>query len=139
LREVDGGGSNEYLRRLGRQTARRLLDAGLYAQIEYLNRTEVMRTEDGPARIAAFGRDLRRLNTMSASIFNFSRWTHELDREQPGRYRIEITEARDFSEVLAWRTDGFMNEMAAQGGGGDLWAWSRVSLDHIRFRMIRDI
>src|SRR5262245_59584640 len=138
LRDVDGGGSNEYLRQLDRQAARRLLAAGLYAQLEYLSRTEVMRTE-GSARAAAFGRDLRILNTMSASILNFSRWTHKPDPQQPGRYWIEITEARDFPEVLAWRSDGFMNEMAAQRGGGDLWAWSRIAADEIRFQMIRDI
>src|SRR5215470_6056370 len=40
LREIDGNGSNEYLRQLGRQTARRLLEAGLYAQMEYLSRVE---------------------------------------------------------------------------------------------------
>jgi hypothetical protein len=139
LREIAGNGSNEYLRQLGRQTARRLLEAGLYAQLEYLSRVEVLRTQDGPARAAAFGRDLRILNTMSASILNFSKWGHRPDPDHAGRWFIEITEARDFPEVLAWRSDGFVNEMAARHGGEDLWTWSRVAPDHIRFRMIRDI
>jgi hypothetical protein len=139
LREVEGNGSNEYLRQLGRQTARRLIEAGLYAQMEYLSRVEVMRTQDGPARAAAFGRDLRILNTMSASILNFSRWTHRPDPDRPGRWWIEITEAHDFPEVLAWRSDGFVNEMAARHSGDDLWTWSRIAPDQIRFRMIRDV
>jgi hypothetical protein len=139
LRDIEGNGSNEYLRQLGRNTARRLIAAGLYAQMEYLNRVEALRTQDGPARSAAFGRDLRKLNTLSASILNFSRWSHMPDPDRPGRYWIEITEAREFPEVLAWRSDGFINEMAARHSGEDLWTWCRIAPDHIRFRMIRDI
>jgi hypothetical protein len=139
LREIAGGGSNEYLRQLGRQTARRLIAGGIYAQMEYLSRVEVLRQQDGPARVAAFGRDLRILNTMSATILNFSRWTHHPDTEHANRWFIEITEARDFPEVLAWRSDGFVNEMASRHSGEDLWTWSRIAPDHIRFRMIRDI
>lgn len=139
LRELAGQGSNEYLRDLGRQTARRLLEAGLYTQLEYLHRTEVARAVNGPARVSAFGRDLRLLATISASILNFSRWTVRPDPEQAARYRIEVTEARDFPEVLAWRSDGFVNEMANQHGDPDMWAWQRVSDDRIVFRMIRDV
>jgi hypothetical protein len=139
LREVEGGGSNEYLRQLGRQTARRLLDGGLYSQLEYLNRVEVSRTAEGPARFAAFGRDLRLLTTLSGSILNFSRWTSMPDPEGEGHYLIDVSEARDYPEVLAWRSDGFINEMVAQRGGPDLWSWERVSADRIVFRMIRDV
>jgi hypothetical protein len=84
LRELEGGGSNEYLRTLGRQTARRLLEGGLSSQLEYLHRTEVSRAPEGPARVAAFGRDLRLLTSMSASILNFSRWTSKPDPRPRG-------------------------------------------------------
>jgi hypothetical protein len=139
LREIAGDGSNEYLRSQGRQTARRLLEAGLYSQLEYLHRTEVSNAVDGPARVSAFGRDLRMLTTLSASILNFSKWTSRPDPEQAARYRIEISEAKDFPEVLAWRSDGFVNEMAALHGNSEMWTWQRVSPDRIVFRMLRDI
>jgi len=139
LRDVEGGGSNQYLRTLGRQTANRLLEAGLYSQLEYLSRTEVSKVGDGPARFAAFGRDLRLLTTISASILNFSRWTSRPDPEQANRYLIEVTDARDFPEVLAWRSDGFVNQMARVHGDDDLWSWSRVGADQIVFRMVRDV
>jgi hypothetical protein len=139
LRDVEGGGSNEYLRTLGRQTANRLLEGGLYSQLEYLNRAEVASATDGPARFAAFGRDLRLLTTISASILNFSRWASLPDTERKGRYRIEVTEARDFPEVLAWRSDGFVNQMATVHGDPDLWSWERVGADRIVFRMIRGL
>lgn len=139
LREVEGEGSNEYLRGLGRQTARRLLEGGLYSQLEYLNRVEVRNTAEGRSRYAALGRDLRLLTTISASILNFSRWTSLPDPEQEGRYRIEVTQAKAFPEVLAWRSDGFVNEMSAQYESGDMWSWQRVAPDRIVFRMIRDV
>jgi hypothetical protein len=139
LREVEGEGSNEYLRNLGRQTARRLLEAGLYSQLEYLHRTEVSNAINGPARVSAFGRDLRLLTTISASILNFSRWTSRPDSREAARYLIEVTEAQDFPEVLAWRSDGFVNEMANLHGDPDLWTWERVTADRIVFRMIRDV
>lgn len=137
LRDVEGDGSNDFLRERGRETARRLLEAGFYAQMEFLSRTEVGRTTGGRARFEAFGRDLRKLTTLSGSILNFSRWTSKPDPDRADRYVIDVSEARDVSEVLAWRSDGFVNEMAKRHGEGDLWSWERVSPDRIVFRMSR--
>jgi hypothetical protein len=139
LRELVGEGSNEYLRQHGRQTARRLLEAGLYSQLEYLHRTELANAVDGPSRVSAFGRDLRLLATISGSILSFSRWTVHPDPEESARYVIDVTEALDLPDILAWRSDGFVNEMATQHGEPDLWRWERVAPDHIVFRMVRDI
>lgn len=136
LRDVEGGGRNAYLVERGRQTARRLLEAGFYAQLEYLHRTEVGRTEGARARFEAFGRDLRKLTTLSASILNFSRWTPKPDAHREGCYRIEVSEAKDFPDVLAWRSEGLMNEMANHHGDSDLWCWERVAADRIIFRML---
>jgi hypothetical protein len=136
LRDVVGNGSNEYLRERGRETARKLGAAGIYAQLEYLSRTEVARVM-GAARTEAFGRDLRKLTTLSASILNFSVWTPKPDPEQTDRYVIEVTDARDFPDTLAWRSDGFVNGMSAKHSRGDLWRWERAAPDRILFRMVR--
>lgn len=138
LRDVAGGGSNEYLRERGRDTARRLLEAGFYAQLEYLQRAEVSRRTDPQARFEAFGRDLRLLATISGSILNFSQWTPRSESDAR-RYRIEVSQARDFPEVLCWRSDGFVNEMAHRHGDSDLWCWERPAADLVVFRMTRDI
>jgi hypothetical protein len=138
LREVEGEGSNEYLRDAGRQTARRLLESGLHTQLEYLQKSEVAKVAK-PQRFTAFGRDLHLLTTLSASILNFSRWASKPDPKRSDRYVIEVTEALDFPEVLAWRSDGFVNEMATQHGDPDLWSWSRESSDRIVFRMVRGL
>lgn len=140
LLEVEGHGDHEYLRERGRRTAQRLLEAGLYAQLEYLQRTEASRTQDADARFAAFGRDLRLLTTMSASILSFSKWTSRPDPDRQRRYRIEVSEAGPFPEVLCWTSDGFVNQMAAQHRrGADLWAWERAGSDRILFRMNADV
>ncbi|HBZ70025.1 MAG TPA: hypothetical protein DEP35_09935 [Deltaproteobacteria bacterium] len=137
LRDVEGGGSHEYLRQCGRQTARRLLEAGFYSQLQYLHRAEVGRASGDRARFEAFGRDLRLLTTISASILSFSRWTVKPDAENDLQYVIEVSEAKDFPEVLCWRSDGFVNEMATQHGDSDLWRWSRPRQDLVVFRMTR--
>jgi hypothetical protein len=140
LLEVVGHGDPEYLRERGRLTARRLLEAGLYAQFEYLQHTEVAQAQSSSERYAAFGRDLRILNTMSANILSFSKWTAQPDPLYKRRYVIEVTEAQDYPEVLCWTSDGLVNEMAAQHGNtDDLWHWKREAPDRIVFRMNTDI
>jgi hypothetical protein len=139
LRDVEGGGSNEYLRQRGGLTARRLLDSGLYQQLEYLQRTELARAKEERARFEAFGRDLRLLTTLSGSILSFSRWTSKPDPDEAGRYVIEVSEATDVPEVLCWRSDGLINEMATQHGEPDLWRWGRVTNDLVVFRMVRPV
>jgi hypothetical protein len=139
LLELEGSGSNEFLRERGRQTARRLLEGGLYAQLEYLHRTEVAKQRGQRARFEAFGRDLRLLTTLSASILNFSHWASKPDSENEDRYVIEVSDASDFPEVLCWRSDGFVNEMASQHGQPDLWGWDRPASDRIVFRMLRPV
>jgi hypothetical protein len=139
LRDVVGGGDNEFLREKGRATARRLLEAGLYAQLEYLQRAEVARATDAGARFEAFGRDLRLLTTLSGSILSFTRWLSKPDPERADRYVIEVSEAKDMPEALCWRSDGFVNEMASRHGDRDLWSWKRVRADYVLFRMTRSL
>jgi hypothetical protein len=139
LREVEGRGRNDYLRDQGRETARRLIEMGLYSQMEYLKRTQAADTDGVAERSAAFGRDLKRLNTLSASILNFTRWEAAPDPEHENRYRIEVHEAAGMPETLIWRSDGFINEMASVHAGHDLWSWKRESDDLVLFRMNREI
>jgi predicted hydrocarbon binding protein len=137
LRDVIAHGSNEFLREKGRETARRLLEGGLYSQLEYLQHTEVAKAAEPRERFAAFGRDLRRLTTLSASILNFSRWTSRPDPERELYYVIDVAEAKEFPETLCWRSDGFVNGMATEHGASDLWRWERTAPDKILFSMTR--
>jgi hypothetical protein len=139
LRDVEGGGRNEYLCRRGARNARRLLDAGLYQQLEYLQNTTFGKESDPKARIEAFGRDLARITTLSASILNFGRWTPKPDPQNSMRWIMEVTQAREFPDVLVWASSGFSNELARVHNSADLWVWERPEPDRIVFRMTRDL
>ena len=139
LRDVEGGGSNEYLRKRGAKNAKRLLEAGLYQQLEYTHRTLFVRESDKEARFLAFGRDLARLTTISSSILNFGRTAHKPDPDRKMRWLIEVTQAREYPDALVWASDGFTNEMARQHNSPDLWAWERPESDRIVWHMTREI
>jgi len=138
LRDVEGGGSNDYLRELGRASARRLLAAGLYSQFEYLQRMTTSRTSSQTERRERY-EDLRRLTTMSGSIYNFGVWTIEPDAEHELRHVIAVSDAASFSDVICWRAEGFINEMGRVRQSSDLWAWRRVRPDLVHFRMLREL
>jgi hypothetical protein len=139
LLDVEGHGDTEYLRERGRQTAKRLLTAGVYAQLEYLQRTEASRVTDPQQRFEALGRDLRLLNTLSASILNFSKWNAAKEPGTARRYRIEVSEAAAMPEVLCWTCDGFVNGMAEESRRTGLWKWERPKRDLVVFRMTGEI
>jgi hypothetical protein len=139
LRDVAGGGRNDYLCQRGVRSAERLLEAGLYQQFEYLNRTQVQRETDPRARFLAFGRDLKLLTTLSSSILSFSRWEAKPSEDEAERYVIEVSEAADFPDNLGWTSEGFVNGMAKIHGDSDLWRWRRAARDRVVFRMIRPI
>jgi hypothetical protein len=139
LKDVEGEGKNQYLRMRGSQSAELLLKAGLYQQMEYLNRTQAAQEKDPRARFLAFGRDLRLLTTMHGSILNFGRQQVKDDPEHTGRYLLEYVDVAPFPEALCWTNDGFVNRMARQHGEPDLWRWERSVPDVIVFKMTRSI
>ncbi|HTF34004.1 MAG TPA: hypothetical protein VK714_09930 [Myxococcota bacterium] len=139
LRDVEGGGRKEYLRERGARSAELLLQAGLYQQMEYLNRTQVAQQKDARARFLAFGRDLRLLTTIHGSILNFGRQLVKDDPQHTDRYVLEYVEVAPYPEALCWTTDGFVNRMATQHGEPDLWSWERRVPDLILYRMTRSI
>ena len=61
------------------------------------------------------------------------------DPEREGRYLLKVSEARPLPDVVCWRIEGFMNEMAVEHGEPDLWRWDRPSPDLVLFRMTRDL
>jgi len=139
MRDLVGGGTNDYLRELGRESARRLLSAGIYSQFEYLHRITALKEKDPQTRSEAFARDLRRLTTMSGSIYNFGVWTVEADPDYALRHRIVVSDAAAFSDVCCCRAEGFINQMGHVRNNTDLWRWTRVGRDVVQFRMMREV
>jgi len=139
LRDLEGAGRNEYLRQRGARSAELLLDAGLYQQMEYLNRTQAAQQQDPRGRFLAFGRDLRLLSTMHGSLLNFGRQQVKEDLQHAGRWIMEYGDVAPYPEALCWTTDGFVNRMAKQHGQPDLWRWERTRPDLILYRMTRSL
>lgn len=137
LKELEGDGDDEYLRRRGARSARVLLERGLYQQLEYLGRMQVAAVEDPEARFRAFGRDLRLL--LSMQLHNFGSRSIETDPEHPDRYVMEFADAEAYPEALCWTTEGFINAMAKQHDAPDLWYWERPRPDLVRFKMKRSV
>ena len=138
LRDVEGGGRDDYLRERGSKNAERVLAAGLYSQLEYLSHTQADHETDPTRRLRALGRDLKLLATISASIFNFTRWNPVVDPEHPDRCRIEVTEAGAFPDVAGFTSEGFMNRSHRRTEGEpDLWRFERRSERLVLFRMTR--
>jgi len=90
-------------------------------------------------RFLAFGRDLRLLTTLSASLLNFSRWQVQPDPEWADRYRIEISGTAAYPEVLVWQTEGLINRMASQHGEPNHLVLGAGAPDLIVFRMNRSL
>lgn len=139
MRDQIGGGDNDYLVQAGGRTAQRLIESGIHQQMEYLTRTRHRTKEAKEERSAAFGRDLRLLNSISGSILNFSISEVRPDPDYAYRWMIHKTDARDYHAPLCWTTLGFINRMAEEHGDPDLWYWERPSEDEVRFRMRREV
>jgi hypothetical protein len=139
LRDVAGQGKNDYLVQHGGEAAERLLQKGLYQQMEYLKRMKLGKETDPHTRYQAFGRDLRLLVSIGPSILNFGHQRVKDDPEHADRYMLEISEASAYPEVLCWTTQGFNNRMAAAHDDPDLWRWERPRPDLVRYRMTRSV
>ncbi len=140
LCEIEGR-REDLLRERGAAAAVRLAAAGIYQQIDSVTRIGEAGKLDSEARFVAYGRSLKLIATLSGSILNFSRWVVAPDPDPPDRYRVEVHEARDFPEVLAHTTEGFINGLAgldASSGGAarSRWAHERVRPDLLIFRML---
>jgi len=81
-----------------------------------VKRLDLQKHSDRDARLRAFDRDLRLINTLSASAFNFSHWRTRPDAEREGCFLIEITEAQALPETTCWATQGFPNRMMQEMG-----------------------
>jgi hypothetical protein len=139
LRDVIGGSENEYLVRHGGEAAERLLQKGFYQQMEYLKRMAPANETDPHIRYQGFGRDLRRLASLSPSILNFGQLKVRVDPEYADRYMLEASDGSAFPEVLCWSMQGFYNRMAAAHDSPELWRLDRPHPNIVRHRMTRPI
>jgi hypothetical protein len=143
LGDVEGAGEEKYFIERGRASARRLMDAGLYGQLDFLTRWKESLLEDDRDEsmlITRYVSSLKLVVSLSSNIYNVGRWTVETDRSNSGRVWIAIREAGDYSEPMHLVIEGFLNECGSKHTKTSrLYTSSRVPPDLILFRMNYDI
>ena len=137
LRDLEGAGDPHYWFRRGAKSAAHLIELGFYHQMEYLKRLEVSKTMDREEKLRVWGRDLRRLVTLSGSLINFGEWQAVLDPDQPDRYRIEICGVTGVPEAFWHAAEGFLCEMMSRAR--DDWPerffiFQRIDADRVVYR-----
>jgi hypothetical protein len=141
LCEMQASDPRDYFRGRGAANAKRLIEGGLYSQLDFLKRWDTStpkRAQDDPAAVLdAYIRSLRLVTTLSKSIYSTGDWRVERDPDRAGRARIEILDAAAYSEGMRFAIEGFLNECvrAVRGRALQLFASERIAPDHIRIWM----
>lgn len=138
--ELKGGSRVEACIRSGESDARRMLEAGLYKQLESLE--QMSEAENAPSveqRFEVLGRLLRLTVSLSKAIYSFSDWKVVPDPDHPWRYRVEVTDAEHLPEMNVIGTVGFLNECSrvARPDGAIQWSFERPRPDLVIYRMNR--
>jgi hypothetical protein len=139
LWDVDGDPTERFLLDRGATNAERMFKAGLYQQLEYLDRSQTSSARGAPERVRAFAHDLKLLVTLSGTCFNFGRWDAQPDAVHQGRFVMTVAEASELPDIHCWCTMGYVNWMANRHRGGKLWIWRRASPDRVVFEMTHDL
>jgi len=144
LAEIECDGKPSYFVERGRRNARRLMDAGLYQQLDFMTRwKESYRDLDGRAESFArsYKRNLRLVVTLASSIYNVGDWVVETDSQWPARVQVTIRDASDYTEPMRLAIEGFVNECAhaARESLTELNCSERPREDLIHFHMTMDV
>jgi hypothetical protein len=97
-----GGGRREYLMEGGRKSAQRVVDMGVYSQLDD-------RTEHWENRVG------RVLVTLGGSFYNFGKWVWKGDGNE--RFRIEVEDVAAMPEEAAVRAHGFVEHLTCRAAG----------------------
>jgi len=145
LYAVEGHGQDRerYFEQRGARNAQRLFEAGLYQQLSFVDRWARDATDgrSGERAIAAFGRNLKLVLTLSSSIYEGGVWSVTADPDHASRFRVVVEDAADYSRPMRWAAQGFLNECARPRDGHrrDLFLGDLAAPDRFLFRMSMDI
>lgn len=142
LCRIAAGGRSVYYAERGAANAQRLLDAGLYSQLDLLGSWDDARGAPGDElerRVRGYEAQLRRVVSLAGAIYNVGRWEVTRDAEAEDRTAIDIYESSDYSDGMRLAIEGFFNQCARHVKGrtpiSRLFRSERVAPDHIRIRM----
>jgi len=138
LCDAEGGGHDSYWHERGRKAARRMADAGIYQQLDYIGRTLTSGLKDREARFKALAKDLRLLLSVHSAMLNFGDWKTVVDPEHGDRYRVEISGVTGIPDGILMATAGMFNGLSemARFDAKTTWEFERVSADVAVIRML---
>lgn len=122
LVEVEAGGRLEYMFERGERAAQRLMDAGLYEQLRY-----AIEKAESSTRMQV-GTAGRLIVTLAPAMFNFTKWSFDVDPDTSRRFTIQVKEASELPEVLRYAAAGFCHAVA------ECACKAKLSIRHERVR-----
>ena len=110
------GGRAAFFHERGRSAAQRMIDGGIYQQLDFSARA------GGTSSLDDLVRDTKLRLSLMAGLLNRGRAHVEAHDVERNTMRIEIREAESIPECLAQTLAGFM-ERCAEVGGGETRSW----------------
>lgn len=139
LLEVEGGGRLTYLKERGANTARRLIEAGIYQQLDRASGADDVdpSTLSPEEQGREFTRTVRLTVSLSGSIFNFGRWSVGEDPDHRDRLRILIEDAAAMPDAAIHTIEGFINAIGEHSPPVKhlRWTGARTASDRIAYVM----
>jgi hypothetical protein len=138
LWKVEAPGDSRYWFERGRRAARRLIESGIYQQLDYLGRTESSRVSDPEEKFKAFGRDMKLLMTLHASMLNFGDWQCVPEPDRALCYRIEIRGVEGVPDGVFMAAAGVFTGLG-EGLSSNAWRFERPTDGLVLIRMERPL
>jgi hypothetical protein len=132
LWKEEGGGRVEYLHQRGEDAMRRLMEGGLYQQIDYLKR-EDSAFHRRPSRVEVL-RSCRLVGSLTGALLNFGEQTWDWDPENPEIMLHQVRQAANYPDVLRHVQEGVVTFLVRLARPDAPAVTSeRVTPDHIVF------
>jgi hypothetical protein len=137
LCRAEGGGLEDYWHQRGMRAADRMVDAGIYQQMDYIGRIQSSLESEASARFRALAKDLRLLLSVHASVLNFGDWKTVVDPDHDDRYRVEIKNVDGIPDGIFLAATGMFNRMSAlaKSPKPHTWEFERLSPAFVVIRM----
>jgi hypothetical protein len=123
LCEAEGDNVEVYWHHRGVRAADRLVDAGIYQQMDYLGRMLASSEKDPTARFHALKKDLRLLLSIHSSVLNFGTWKIEVDPDHDDRYRVEIHDVEGIPDGIFRACAGTFNQLSTKTNSRTVHGW----------------
>jgi hypothetical protein len=130
----DGRDFETYLKERGAAAAERLMQSGLYQQLDYSTRQADANSEQTSRE--QLRRETRLRLSLIAGIVNRGSADIAPDPDRPDQLRIELRDASEIPDCLGHTIAGFIERCARERRAGGVWHMSRIGADVMRFTYV---